>query len=287
LPHTHTSTLPAAPDRVFQALTERAALEAWFAERVEIEPKAGGVFSAWGRYTYGVPDREASTGRVVSIDAPTSLTLDWPFAGIPSRVSLTLAPEGDGKATRISVSHELSRPIDQPRPVALIDDFWRMSFGNLLVHLSGGEVLRVDFSDPVPEVRLTINIDAPPSAVFRALIEPEAISRWVGGGTPVVDPRVGGSYSFGWKYKVDGRDVAGGPTRILEMKQDERLVLDWPDWRGDPEVPMQRIIWELAPDNGGTRVTFTHTGFLRAMDVSDYVSGWQWFASQLAAEARR
>ncbi len=80
---------------------------------------------------------------------------------------------------------------------------------------------------------------------------------------------------------MNQRDVEGGPTSILEMVPNERLVTDWGDWRGDPDVPPQTITWLLEPAGAGTRVTVVHGGFVRAADISDYPFGWGSFLAEL------
>ena len=140
-------------------------------------------------------------------------------------------------------------------------------------------------------LRIDRVIDAPPEVVFRALVEPERVARWFGAGggsdSAVVEPRVGGRYDVGWQYRVDGRDVHGGPTRVLDIVPDEGLVLDWPDWRGDASVVGQRIEFHLVPNGGGTRLTFVHAGFGRAADVGDYGFGWGELLDGLRSEAER
>jgi len=79
--------------------------------------------------------------------------------------------------------------------------------------------------------------------------------------------------------------VKGGPTRILEFEANRKLVLDWPDWRGDARSTGQTISWELEQIPSGTRVTFVHAGFTRPADVGDYPFGWRWFLDGLAREA--
>jgi hypothetical protein len=67
-------------------------------------------------------------------------------------------------------------------------------------------------------------------------------------------------------------------TFSIAPHADEKLVIDWPDWRGDDGVPVQRVTYLLAPERNGTRVTLVHDGFVRAADVSDYPMGWLAFA---------
>ena len=92
------------------------------------------------------------------------------------------------------------------------------------------------FTSSKPEVRSTIEIAAPPAKVFRALLEPELMNKWLFGAA-VVDKNKR-AYSYGWKYDYEGKKVLGGPTRILELVENEKLVTDWPDWRGDETKPV-------------------------------------------------
>jgi uncharacterized protein YndB with AHSA1/START domain len=102
-----------------------------------------------------------------------------------------------------------------------------------------------------------------------------------------VEPRAGGRYTYGWQYKVDERDVASGPTRILDLVPNERLVTDWPDWRGDPAKPATRVAWLLEPAGGKTRVTLVHGRFPRPVDISDYSFGWASFLEALKGIAEK
>lgn len=280
--HEYAWTIPAPSDRLFAALTSPEELRRWFAESVEIGTAVGGPYRFWGRYTLGLPTAALATQRITRFEPGRALGFDWTLNGSPTMVTLSLAP-ADDEGTRLSVRHEVRGPLGGIRERELIDDWWRLVFGNLAMHLAGGEgVLRPDFADPAPEVRIAIVIEAPPAAVFRALLEPEALARWFGqGGTVSVDPKVGGRFELGWKYQIEGKDVLGGPTKILELIPDRRLVVDWTDWRGDPTVTGQTIAFELEPVAQGTRVTLVHAGFVRPVDISDYPFGWPWFLGKL------
>jgi uncharacterized protein YndB with AHSA1/START domain len=284
--HTHSWTLPATPDAVFNAFTDHTALTHWFAEDAQIEPRANGVYRFWGRHTLGTPPHDAARQTITRYEPNSALAFSWPINDVDTDVTITLEPVKKG--TKLTLTHDVSGDLAVPRQRALIDDHWRLAIANLSSHLSGGTPVKPDYFDPTPEVRIVMPIDAPPSTVFRALMEPEALNRWMGAKSAVVEPRVGGKYKLNWDYKVDGEDVAGGPTTILEMVPDEKLVLDWPDWRGDKAVPDQTITFLLAPDGkGGTTLTFVHAGFGRPSDVSDYGFGWQEFLTELRKEVAR
>lgn len=273
--------IPATPPRVFAALTDPAELGRWFAESVEVSLSAGGPFRFWGRHTLGIPTAAEATQTIQRIDSPRMVEFSWTIGGVPTEVLLTVLPEGEG--SQVTVRHTVNGDLGgRPRQRELIDDHWRLAFGNLAAHLAGGAgIVLPDYADPEPKVTLSIFIAAPKEAVFRALIEPEAVNRWLGSKAAVVEPRVGGRYQLNWQYQVDGRDVTGGPTKILEFVPNERLVLDWPDWRGDPTVTGQWIGFSLVAEGSGTRVNFVHGGFERTSDQSDYPFGWVYFLGEL------
>ncbi len=275
--HEYVATVDASPERVFEALTSPPDLSKWFAENVAIEAAPNGTFRFSGRGAYA-----PVSGRLTRFEPAKALAFQYPIEGVDGEATLTLEPDAKAGATKLSVKHTLSAPPSIARGKELVDDLWRLAFSNLSCHLTkgGAGVLLVDFGDPKPEVRLSIYIEAPPESVFRGLVDPELLDRWVAK-KAVVDLRVGGRYSFGWSHEEAGKTVDGGPTKILELVANEKLVVDWPDWRGDASVPAQRLTYLLVPEGSGTRVTLIHEGFVRPADVSDYSGGWLWFAGRL------
>lgn len=288
--HEYAYPIHAPADRIFEALTSQGELEKWFAEYARVEPRVGGAFRFWGRHTVCTPDEDDATGRITVFEPGTRLGFEWTVCGTPGTVTITLTPAETrmGPGTKVAIRHELHGELDRPRPKELIDDWWRFTLGNLTAHTTAkGEVLLPDFSDPEPEIRLSMNVDAPPEVVFRALIEPDALREWMGAPDPDIEPRVGGRYELGWKHTVEGKEISAGPMKILDIVPNQRLVVSWPDWRGDPSVPTQSITWELEPDGAGTCVTLVHAGFIRTVDFSDYPFGWGYFMSKMARVAER
>lgn len=291
--HEFSFALSAEPARVFRALTEPGELRRWFCEHADIEPRVGGAFRFWGKHTYGTPTRAEATQKILKLEPGTAISFSWNLAGQPSEVTLTLAALDVGEApppwwtagivagTTLQGTHRFADAPAIGRARELVEDLWRLACANLQQHLGGGEgVLLPDFNDAHPEVRASILIDAPRERVFAALLNPEMLNRWIAAAAQV-EPRAGGKYTYGWTYQIGGRDVLGGPTRILEMVENEKLVTDWPDWRGDPAVPTQKVTWLLESVGKKTRVTVVHTGFVRTADVGDYPFGWLGFLRQL------
>ena len=286
LVHEFTSTLPAPPERVFAALSDASQLRTWFAEHAEVEPRVGGAYRFWGRHSYATPTRADATQTLTAFEPSTRLAYSWPLGGSVSEVSLDLAPKDDDAGqTVLKIRHAFAKAPAVVRAKEMVDDLWRLTGANLIAYLTGGApALLPDFNDPKPEIRLSIVIDAPRERVFDALLDPALMNRWLFGNASV-ERRAGGAISYGWHYKIGEREVDGGPTKILELVENEKLVTDWPDWRGDPEVPSTTVTWLLADEDGKTRLTLIHGTFPRAADFSDYPLGWQGFFEGLKAVA--
>jgi uncharacterized protein YndB with AHSA1/START domain len=285
LTHEFTETFAAPPERVFQALTDEAELTRWFAEHVELELQPGGEFRFWGKHTYGAPTRTQSSQKVLRVEPPRLLAYSWRIEDRDSEVTLELAPDATAAgSTVLKGKHHFPDAPAVPRALDLIDDLWRMNLANLRAHLAGGSgVCLPDFADPLARLRQTILISAPRHAVFESLLDPDSLNRWIAAHASV-EPRVDGRYSFGWNYEVRGRQVEGGPTRILELVENTKLVIDWPNWRGDPDMPAQRVTWLLEAIGEQTRVTLIHEPFERIVDFSDYPQGWHYFLGQLKSQ---
>jgi uncharacterized protein YndB with AHSA1/START domain len=83
---------PAAPDEVWEALTDPEQLEEWFATEVELDPREGGNgVCRWG-------DGEERRATVVVAEPNERLVLDWDEEG---EVEFTLEEVEDG--TRLLV----------------------------------------------------------------------------------------------------------------------------------------------------------------------------------------
>lgn len=282
----HSFPIAADADALFSALTEEEELEQWFAEHASVDAREGGHLEFWGRHTVGTPEKGEAGGSITDFEAGERLAFEWKLFGVSSTVRFTLAPEETerGPATRVTVGHDFEGIFDMPRPKELVDDWWRLCLGNLMAHAtSHGEVMRVDFADAGPEIRLSMLVQAPPDKVFRALTEPECLNQWMAKDASV-DLKVGGSWDLGW-------EAPGGYTgpgmEILELVTNQKLTVSWPDWRGDAAVPPQAVTWLLEPSDGGTRVTLIHSGFVRAVDLSDYPFGWGHFMGKMKGVAEK
>lgn len=105
----------------------------------------------------------------------------------------------------------------------------------------------------MPAVVRSVEIQAPPSAVWRWLATPEALRRWIGPSREI-DLRVGGTYRL-----CEAGDDTWISGTVLELVPEGGLVLSWLEG-GDWAHPA-RLAISLTPTDAGTRVTLTHDGF--------------------------
>lgn len=98
-------TVEAAPDAVWDALTDARDLAAWFGAEVEVDLRVGGAV----RFRW--PDGTERRGLVVDLDPPRRLAFRWrelrttpsgPAAGDATVVTFTL--DGDERRTRVTVT---------------------------------------------------------------------------------------------------------------------------------------------------------------------------------------
>jgi len=270
--------------RIFDAWIEPRELLCWFSEYCVVEPWLGGRYECWGRYTYGGAEPPTRARRIAAFEPGRTLQFEWPFEAAPGVVTLSFeaAERGGTAGTRVHLRHDFESFATGAGAAERLEDWWRMAFGHLHGHVAGEALNRVDFADPAPRVRLSVFIAAAPKRVFAALTTPALMDRWIATAARV-DLREGGDYGYGWTYDVGGRPVAGGPTRILELVPNERLVTDWPDWRGAERGAPTRVVWTLLPEREGTRLTLIHEGFAAPLDLGDYPYGWRPYLQALSA----
>jgi uncharacterized protein YndB with AHSA1/START domain len=116
---------------------------------------------------------------------------------------------------------------------------------------------RIEADPDLPTVRIIRDFAAPRDRVFRAWIDPDLVTRWLGPKDLELriehwDGRTGGGYRYtNWR---DGQRIAGFYGSFHEVRPDERLVQTF-TYDGVPDgVSLDTAVFEDLP-GGGTRVT--------------------------------
>jgi uncharacterized protein YndB with AHSA1/START domain len=129
-----------------------------------------------------------------------------------------------------------------------------------------------------PPFRTSVDIAAPPEAVYPFLIRAEAVVTWMGD-YAVLDAVPGGVFHL----DINGVPVRG---RYLELDPPHRLVLSWGHAGSDRLPPGSSTVeFTLTEIAGGTRVTVEHRD-LPPDEAAQHAVGWSHFLNRLAVAAR-
>jgi uncharacterized protein YndB with AHSA1/START domain len=104
------------------------------------------------------------------------------------------------------------------------------------------------------QVIRSIEINVPPSKVWRWFATQEGLRRWISSNIEI-DLRVGGAYRF---LGPDNQTWISGT--VLELVPERSLILSWLEEGGEWANPA-RLVITLAPTPSGTRATVVHDGF--------------------------
>ncbi|GAA3886858.1 hypothetical protein GCM10022243_59550 [Saccharothrix violaceirubra] len=240
----------ASPERVHQALTTAADLEAWLAEHASAAP-----FGFWGRYT---PEGDAPHQEVVHVDART-LRFTWKVGGETTDVAFSLTPWESGTLITLEQSHfpGWESAVAEDSVLGHLYTYWTLGLANLVDHVEGRQVAnRIDFTSA--EMRGTVHIAAEPEVVARSLVDAESYERWFGARIDI-EAWVGGRVAMG------GLDANPHPATVLVYEPGKRMDVDWHGMVSG---------WELEGTDGGTRLTFVQSGFDPANPPYSAWGGW-------------
>ena len=133
----------------------------------------------------------------------------------------------------------------------------------------------------------SIDIDAPPEAVWDALTDPAQLASWWGSADTYrtlnwqVDLRPGGKWSSD-SARVDGTQTGNVHGEYLEVDRPRLLVYTWrASWDDFAET---LIRMELTPTSAGTHVKVRHSGFAeRTSSGAGHSEGWKRVLGWLSA----
>ena len=119
-------------------------------------------------------------------------------------------------------------------------------------------------------VEKVLELNASVEQVWRAITDPEELSRWFGHDTEL-DLTPGGDGAFIW------REHGRYAVRVREVDPLRRLVWSWVHEPGVPfeDAPHTTVEWILTSrDGGGTTLQLRETGFLTDLHHSQNNGGW-------------
>src|SRR4051812_2496348 len=142
--------------------------------------------------------------------------------------------------------------------------------------------------------RISQHIDAPPATVYRALLDPDAVARWMvpNGMTSEVhtfDPREGGAFRISLTYDAPtgtGKTTAHTDTyhgHFVKLVPNEQVVEVVEFETDDPAMLGEMTItYTLSDAVGGTDVDAIHENLPPGVSPADNELGWQMSLDNLA-----
>jgi uncharacterized protein YndB with AHSA1/START domain len=127
-------------------------------------------------------------------------------------------------------------------------------------------------------IEIVRTIDAPPSAVFRALTDREELARWwtTGGES---EARTGGAFSYRFEFDDPSRNHTYEGD-YHDVTPDERVSYPWHTSVGETTVDVR-----LRPADGGTELRLVHTGWGDDPGATEAIAmheqGWSFFLDNL------
>jgi uncharacterized protein YndB with AHSA1/START domain len=244
---------------VFHALTDAAALEAWFAEHARVS-LSDGRYDFWGRFTPEEPSEEVGRHPIDVAEPPNHLQYRWPLRGVDTTVAFRLA-ERDGRTTVGVWHHSVPGARRDEAGSYGMNDLWSLWLENLRRYVEGRPTVRCDFSLLAPgDFTHAVEIDGTPDEVWTALVDPTTKQRWIAHG-PTAEPQPGATW-IDWGEGV-------GALEILQLVPTDKLVLKW-EIDGQPTI----VTWRVEGSGGKARLTLTHSGFGPDRRTDAEWAGW-------------
>lgn len=140
------------------------------------------------------------------------------------------------------------------------------------------------------EIRKTIEINASPKTVFKALTDENELTQWFPD-QAVLEPKIGGKMKFTFlARKAENLDRDFYPRgEILEFEPDKKLSYSWiPE--GVPDFPKTIVTWTLEKiAENKTRVKLVHSGFTGKPHEmqKEHTKGWEFFSERLSKHCER
>ena len=120
-----------------------------------------------------------------------------------------------------------------------------------------------------------MSVDADPQTVWRALTDPDQVSRWMVGTQVSSDWQVGSPIT--WRGEMDGRSYED-KGEILAVDEPTRLSMThYSPLMGQADEPenYHTVTYDLAPEGDGTVVALSQDGNDSAEQAEQFSANWQ------------
>lgn len=118
------------------------------------------------------------------------------------------------------------------------------------------------------------HFEAPPEKVFRALTDPNILSKWFLSKAKL-DLKAGGSYTFDW---IGGYHMVG---KVKRVEFNKAISFSWTDELKNGEIARTTASFRVAKKGNGSLLTLRHTGFKDPEHFADCSSRWGYYLTNM------
>jgi uncharacterized protein YndB with AHSA1/START domain len=231
----------AAPQRVWNALTQSDEIAYWWTDDLSIQPQVGTLAEfRFNQRTFIIQFE------VAELDEGSKvywITRQGPSTGHWKGTSVMWRLEPIQGGTKVFFTHDHFAQAD--RRYELTHAWWERFLDSLILYVETGKSTIVD----------GIFIEAEASHIWEALTKPEDITAWWSN-TAHITPKVGELAEFGFRPPA-------GTLRFEVVAVDLGKSMRWDTRQGPPYWSGTSVTWQLEPVRNGTHVAFTHAGLVR------------------------
>jgi uncharacterized protein YndB with AHSA1/START domain len=261
-------TFAAPREKVFRAWTDPQTLKQWFGPpgyktiAAEVDLRKGGAFRITMQKADGDPF--AAFGTFQEVQPPEHLVYIWNWTNNDiGETIVTLDFRDAGGETEVVLTHERFEDVKQRDRH---NSGWIGCYDKLEQFLDAAQ----------GELVVSVDIAASPERVFNALASKEVCEWWVRPG--VFDTREwSGDVRAGGRWRAAGIGKGGNPYALegefLEVDAPRKLVHTW-HLVGAPGAPTT-VSYLLEKNDGGTRLTLRHSGFVSPEACASTSVGWE------------
>ena len=124
------------------------------------------------------------------------------------------------------------------------------------------------------EIKQSWKFTQSPEEVWEYLTKPELIEQWLMKND--FQPIVGHKFRFTFVSKPDGKYKGGVDCEVLEVKPFSKLSYSWNGGTNDGSRTFNSIVvWTLVPNESGTELQLSHSGFEVLEDILNHTDGWK------------
>lgn len=254
--------IDAPRQRVWQAVTDPEQVAQWF-----LPPTLGAQLKRdeQGKISVGIGEMDIAIATFEAVDPPRQFT----SRSLPDRLiatTYTLAEEKGGTRVTVTMTGFESLPEaarqDRLNPSGM---GWEKALENLKAYIEGKEL-------PFPQgyvaalfgyrreaeqkfaVERSIWIDAPRERVWRAITDPKQIQAWF---SPTTAWELSALEVGGRLYVRDAETDTEMYVQVIELLDPPHQFIT----RSEPPETPHVTTYRLGEENGGTRLTLTHSGY--------------------------